>query len=67
MPVEPVSFDQRGRVVRTLVRQYPAGPARYEVVWGGPDRREAGVVCGVYHHQLRAGEFQETQRMTLAP
>lgn len=65
VPVELVIFDQRGRVVRTLVRQQQAGPARYEVVWDGTDDRGVGVVSGVYHYRLRAGEFQETRRMAL--
>lgn len=63
--VELEIFDQRGRLVRTLLRAVQAGPARHEVLWDGTDDRGMRVVSGVYHCRLRAAGHEATRRMTL--
>jgi len=62
--VELMIYDVAGRRVRTLVRETrEAGP--HEVTWRGLDERGRPVVSGVYFCRLRAGNQEETSRVTL--
>ena len=57
-------YDLAGRLVRTLAAgRMPAGAHR--VVWNGRDDRGGTAASGMYLYRLRAGEFDETRRMTL--
>lgn len=57
------SVDGR-RVASLLDEQRPAG--RHEVVWTGRDDAGRPVATGTYFYSLRAGEFRQVRKMTLA-
>jgi len=57
-------YDQRGRLVRTLVDE-AMGPGAKTVIWNGLDDRGQRVNSGVYLYLIEAGEFRTTRKMTL--
>jgi hypothetical protein len=57
-------FDQRGRLVRTLLSEHrPAGHGN--VSWDGTDDRGRAVASGVYVYRLRADTFETSKKMAL--
>lgn len=57
-------YNLMGQEVRTLVdEQQPAG--RYTVTWDGTSSSGVKVASGVYLFVIRAGEFVQSERMTL--
>lgn len=57
-------FDLTGRLVRSLLdERLDAGS--YRVRWDGRDNLGFPVGSGVYHVQLRAGEFRTTRKVVL--
>ena len=49
-------FDQRGRLVRSLLEGQPVTGPRYDVVWEGRDDMGRELASGVYFFRLRAGD-----------
>ena len=63
-PVEISVYDLRGLRQRTLVAgEQPAG--RHKIIWDGKDDRGLGVASGVYLVRLKAGQFQQTAKISL--
>ncbi|MBU2501248.1 S8 family serine peptidase [bacterium] len=63
-PVKLRIYDQRGRLVRTLVDQVmPAGSQ--SVMWHGLDDAGRQVTSGVYLYLIEADGFRDTKKMTL--
>jgi hypothetical protein len=61
-PVRVQVFDVRGRLVRTLVdRVLDRGAHRVE--WDGRDRAGNVTAAGVYFANVRAGEFERSQKV----
>ncbi len=58
-------YDVTGRLVRTLVNDYQAGPVRYETVWDGTNDLGMAVASGMYIYRIEAGDFVQAKRMTL--
>jgi flagellar hook assembly protein FlgD len=50
--------------VKTLVDEEKL-PGNYQVIWDGKDQRGNLVSSGIYFYQLRAGDYQETKKMSL--
>ena len=57
-------YDQRGRLVRTLVDGAEEA-GEWTVVWDGRSEDGMRVSSGVYLYQLKAGELVEHRKMTL--
>jgi hypothetical protein len=57
-------FDVAGREVRVLVDAVE-GAGEHGAVWDGKDARGKVMSSGVYFYRLKAGEFEETRRVTL--
>ncbi|MFO7609473.1 MAG: S8 family serine peptidase [Candidatus Krumholzibacteriia bacterium] len=57
-------YDQRGRLVRTLVDEAMTAGAR-SVVWNGLDDGGRQAHSGVYLYVIEAGDFRATRKMTL--
>jgi hypothetical protein len=63
-PVALTVFNVSGREVRTLTSgTEQAGP--HSAVWDGRDNHGRDVGSGLYFYLLRAGDFQDTQKMVL--
>lgn len=63
-PVQLWVFDERGRLVRTLIdEQVPAGD--HEVEWDGMDERGRPVASGVYLYLLKTREEELRRKMAL--
>lgn len=57
-------FNNIGQKVRTLVnRNYSAGA--HEVVWDGRNNNGLEVPAGIYYYRIKAGDFQQSQKMLL--
>ncbi len=57
-------YDQKGRLVRTLVdEEQPAGARA--VVWDGRAGNGVPVASGVYFYRLKAGDLVQQKKMTL--
>ena len=57
-------YDNRGRLVRTLVNEHQGtGPQR--VLWKGLDDQGRSVASGVYHYVLKANGRELQRKMTL--
>ena len=63
-PVSLRVFDQRGRLVRTLVNEVLDAGSR-SVVWNGTDDAGQRVHSGVYLYLIEAKDYRETRKMTL--
>jgi chitodextrinase len=63
--VELSIYDVQGRLVRRLVDEAQDGPAQYQAPWDGTADSGRLVASGVYYYRLKAGDFEETRRMTL--
>jgi hypothetical protein len=57
-------YDQRGRLVRTLV-EGEQGPGRKTVTWDGRAGNGARVASGIYFYRLQVGETIAQRKMTL--
>ena len=57
-------YDQRGRLVRTLVSETMTAGAK-TVLWNGLDDRGLQVNSGVYLYVIQADDFRTTRKMTL--
>ncbi len=57
-------FDQRGRLVRTLVNESMTAGSK-SVIWNGLDDRGQRVNSGVYLYLIEADGFRTTRKMTL--
>jgi hypothetical protein len=57
-------YNILGQLVRTLVNDEKL-PGNYQVAWDGKDQRGNLVSSGIYFYQLRAGDYQETKKMSL--
>lgn len=57
-------LDARGREIATLVDEHQS-PQAYSVTWDGRDGKGQSVASGVYFCTLKAGETEETRKMTL--
>ncbi|MFN2370213.1 MAG: FlgD immunoglobulin-like domain containing protein, partial [Candidatus Krumholzibacteriia bacterium] len=62
--VELRIYDQRGRLVRTLVDEAMTAGAK-SVVWNGLDDGGRQAHSGVYLYVIEAGDFRATRKMTL--
>jgi hypothetical protein len=58
-------FDVTGRVVDVLIDDAMAEQGRNEVVWRGRDLAGRVVSAGIYFYRLEAGDFSQTNKMTL--
>jgi hypothetical protein len=58
-------YDVSGQLVKVLVENQIAYPGTNEFVWRGKDQAGRQVPAGVYFYSLEAGDYSETQRMTL--
>jgi serine protease len=57
-------YDVAGKLVRTLVNDTrPTG--RFDAVWNGMDDRGQRVSSGVYFAKYRAGDQEQTRKMTM--
>ncbi|MCC7143326.1 MAG: S8 family serine peptidase [Candidatus Eisenbacteria bacterium] len=59
-----VIFDANGRTVRTLI-DAPLSSGHHAISWDGLDDRGREVGAGVYFSRLKAGEFEQSRRVTL--
>ena len=57
-------FDVAGRELRVLVDEVKAA-GLHAAMWDGTDGEGQALASGVYFYRLKAGDFQETRRMTL--
>lgn len=57
-------YDQRGRLVRTLVDEALA-PGAHRATWDGRDGAGRTAAAGVYLAELRAGEVRQMRKLTL--
>lgn len=57
-------YNILGQLVRALVDEEKL-PGNYQVIWDGKDQRGNLVSSGIYFYQLRAGDYQETKKMSL--
>jgi len=57
-------YDERGRLVRTLVDGL-AAEGDNQVLWDGKDNSGRGVASGVYHYVLKSGSGDLRHKMTL--
>jgi hypothetical protein len=57
-------YDERGRLVRTLV-DGPVGQGEHKERWDGMDNTGRGVASGVYHYVLKTANGSLRQKMTL--
>jgi hypothetical protein len=63
-PISLRIYDERGRLVRTLISgQLPAGA--HEVVWDGRDEAGRTVASGNYYYRLRTADRTLRQKMML--
>lgn len=58
-------FNLRGEDIRTLASG-TMKPGMQQVAWDGTDQAGRKVATGIYICQIIAGEFKQTQKMTLA-
>jgi hypothetical protein len=57
-------YNNIGQKVRNLVnRNYTAGA--HEVIWDGRNDDGLQVPAGIYYYRIKAGDFQQTQKMLL--
>lgn len=63
-PVKLAIFDVSGREIRVLVDGVKE-PGMHGAVWDGKDGSGKAMGSGVYFYRLKAGDFEETRRMTL--
>lgn len=64
MPVSLQIYDQRGRLVATLVDEV-RDAGRHAVTWNGLDQQGRRVHSGVYVYRLEAGGVVSARKMTL--
>jgi hypothetical protein len=57
-------YNILGQLVRALVDEEKL-PGNYQVIWDGKDQKGNLVSSGIYFYQLRAGDYQETKKMSL--
>ena len=57
-------YDERGRLVRTLVDGL-APEGNNQVMWDGKDNRGRSVASGVYHYVLKSASGDLRHKMTL--
>jgi flagellar hook assembly protein FlgD len=62
--VNAMIYDSRGRIVRTLLREFQV-PGRQSVVWDGTDDAGSAVSSGVYFLRLDSGGKSEGSKMVL--
>jgi hypothetical protein len=60
--VEIKIFDPAGRVIKTLEHANRA-PGRYSILWNGSDGAGRGVASGVYFCRIKAGKYQQTNKI----
>ncbi|MBC8180789.1 T9SS type A sorting domain-containing protein, partial [candidate division KSB1 bacterium] len=59
-----VRYDINGKLVRTLVsEQRSAG--NHIVKWNANDELGNRMTSGIYYYQMKAGDFQQTNKMIL--
>jgi FlgD Ig-like domain len=58
-------YDERGRLVRSLVDQTVLPKGEQQIVWLGRDDAGRGVASGVYHYILDTGASVLKRKMTL--
>ena len=63
-PVTLRIYDQRGRLVRTLVNEVMA-PGSQSVLWNGLDDAGRPATSGVYLYLIEADGFRDSRKMTL--
>lgn len=64
VPTSLKIYNILGQLVRELVDEEKL-PGNYQVIWDGKDQRGNLVSSGIYFYQLRAGDYQETKKMSL--
>jgi hypothetical protein len=64
VPTSLKIYNILGQMVRTLVDEEKL-PGNYQVTWDGKDQRGNFVSSGIYFYQLKAGDYQETKKMSL--
>jgi len=57
-------YNILGQKVRTLV-DAPMFPGQYQIIWDGKDETGSQVASGMYFYRLKAGDFNESRKMTL--
>ncbi|MEN8008081.1 MAG: S8 family serine peptidase [Candidatus Krumholzibacteriota bacterium] len=63
-PVRLTIYDQRGRLVRTLINESMT-PGAKSVVWDGRDNFGRQANSGVFLYLIEADDFRATKKMTL--
>ncbi|NKB72333.1 MAG: T9SS type A sorting domain-containing protein [Candidatus Latescibacteria bacterium] len=63
-PVELAVFNMDGQHVATLIKGMRQAGA-YTLRWDGRDNRGRAVASGIYLYRLRAGDWTQTQKLTL--
>jgi len=58
-------YNQAGRLIRTLNNKKVYSVGQHVAVWDGVDDSGRAMPSGVYFCRLEAGEYVETQKMTL--
>jgi len=59
-------FDNRGRLVRTLVNNVPFTTGKvHRVVWDGKNDQGLAAASGIYYFRLRSGSQQAVRKMLL--
>jgi flagellar hook assembly protein FlgD len=64
LPTSLKIYNILGQLVRELVDEEKL-PGNYQVIWDGKDQKGNLVSSGIYFYQLRAGDYQETKKMSL--
>ena len=64
-PVSLRIYDERGRLVRTLVDESALSAGDHHLLWDGRDDRARGAASGGYHYVLKSAAGQLSRKMTL--
>ncbi len=57
-------YNILGQLVRILVDEEKLS-GNYQVIWDGEDQKGNPVCSGIYFYQLKAGDYQNTRKMSL--
>jgi cytochrome c553 len=64
-PVRLRIYDERGRLVRSLVDENSLAQGPYRALWDGNDNAGRAAASGVYHYVLKTQAGQLSRKMTL--